>query len=164
MNNPGTIAHPVTVVEMTTVISSTPITSKAIPVRRTRTGPMRWARGAPTPLATKDPTANANKMTPVCNASYPMTDCRNRGSVNSSPNSPRLTRAATRLPTPNVRIRKSLKSTRTVRLAAARLFSTQRNTSTRSTPPNSPTAAGDTLSKGHCQPPIWNGFLAASHP
>ena len=164
MNSPGVMAHPVTLVEMTAVMARTPTTSRNMPVRSTHTGPIRCARGAPMPLATNDPTANASSTTPTWRASYPITDCRNSGKVKSRPNSPRLTSAATRLPTPNVLIRNSFRSTNTTLPATPRRCSTRTNSAITITPPNSPTAAGEMLSKGHCQLPIWNCFLGVNHP
>ena len=88
-----------------------PMTSHVMPTRRTRTGPIRWLSAAPAPEAMNAPAASEVSTTPVCIAEKPFTDCRNSGSVNSNPNSPRLTTRATRFPPPKVRMANSRRST-----------------------------------------------------
>ena len=141
-----------------------PTASNAMPICSTRTGPRRCDSGAPTPDATNEPTARASRMTPVSSAEYPRTACRNSGRANSSPNSPRLTMRATKLPAPKLRMRNSRRLTTTTLPARRRRSSTRTNATRASTPSRAATKTMETLCDGHSQPPTVKGRSGVSHP
>ena len=120
-----------------------PITSRPMPIRATNRAPYLFARDAAVGADTNEPIARVANRAPAPRAVYPRTLCRNSGSENRIPNSPRLTIRAATDPRPKVAIRKSVKSISADLPARVRRVSTKYSTSRHSRPATRAMATGE---------------------